>query len=90
MPIGSSIIIVNAQEDDECMFGPGGLKEIIDTMPNPDPTFIEMYNDAVRQEEIKEYIDDNIDDLNVPDWMQDSNIIICGITNDVQERERRN
>ena len=84
---------INAQEDDECMFGPNSLKELQGittgtTLEGVSQTiFTENYNDAVRQEEIKKYMDDNIDDLGIPEWL-DSDIAICGIADDVVDKEK--
>lgn len=71
---------------EECFMGPGKWKELMERNPTTQ-VFKENYENSLRSYEIKQYIDDNRDDLGVPDYF-DEDIILCGIGDDVAEKER--
>jgi hypothetical protein len=64
------------EEDDECIMGPNSISE-----NSP------LYPDAERRAEIKDYIDENKDDLNIPVYY-DNEIVLCGIAMSVQQQEK--
>jgi|SRR5918996_4440236 hypothetical protein len=71
-----------AQEEEECILGPSSWT---DSMKSTNP---EGYQDAIRIDEIKEYIDENKDDLYIPDYYDDD-FILCGVAMSVQQEEKK-
>jgi hypothetical protein len=77
-------------QDDECINGPNSLLEFDEVAKGvgmESHVTDEQYNDAVRQDEIKIFIDENKEDLEIPIWL-DTKIILCGIADDVQQKEK--
>ena len=90
--------MVNSQEDDECLFGPTSQEETIADIRELEaeydlfsPAEEEEYfqgltdtlNDKKRQEEIREYIEDNEE---MPDYL-DEKTFVCSIAGNIQEKE---
>lgn len=79
-----------AQEaTEQCAVGLSILKGLIDD-GTEDQDVIDMYNNGLREDELKLYIDENIDELAIPDWMKDSDSdsALCLVAKGVVEQER--
>jgi hypothetical protein len=79
--------------EEECTGGPSMIKGLMGNgSSNPDPVIMDMYNDALRTEEIKTYIAENVDKFDIPDWMfgtsSDSTSTFCWIASAMVEQEK--
>lgn len=83
-------------QGEECTMGPSMIRGLMgngnSTDPSTDPIWMDQYNDAVRTEEIKTYIAENVDKFDIPDWMYgtsgDTTSTFCNIARDVVEQEK--
>jgi hypothetical protein len=57
------------QQEEECFMGPSTIKRLMGNESNSNPLLMDLYNDAIRTEEIKTYIAENVDEFDIPDWM---------------------
>lgn len=94
----ASFQMVNSQEDDECLFGPTSQEESIADLreleaehdlfsPAEEEEYFQGLTDTLddkkRQEEIREYIEDNEE---MPDYL-DEKTFVCLIAGNIQEKE---
>ena len=73
--------------NEKCSVGLDILKGMIDK-GNALPSAIELYDNELREDELKAYIDENIDDIAIPDWMEDSKSALCLIAGGIVEQEK--
>jgi hypothetical protein len=78
------------QQSEECAVGPSTIKRIMGNESSPQ--FMDMYNDAIRTEEIKTYIAENVDKFDIPDWLYgtsgDTTGTFCLIAGEVVDQEK--
>jgi hypothetical protein len=76
------------QQSEECAVGPSMITRLMGNETNP--LLMDQY--AVRTEEIKTYIAENVDKFDIPDWMYgtegDSTGTFCLIASEVVDQEK--
>ncbi len=73
--------------NERCSIGLDILKGIIDK-GNALPSAIDLYNDGLREDELKAYMNENIDGLAIPEWMKDSDSALCLVADGIVEQEK--